>query len=149
MIESGARGESGTPAPLLRRQMLYPAELRARPHTLPNSALKTPELDVGVPCIMSGGRCEPAAASIHLSLLPLSARAGCFPAPDYPFPLLAAFCSSEYGTTIPCIGAIVATSSLRVWICFIRLPMKTGGRIPHGAASSGRSGVYSSASSRI
>jgi hypothetical protein len=40
--KNGAPGEIRTPDPLLRRQMLYPAELRARSFTLPNSALKTP-----------------------------------------------------------------------------------------------------------
>ena len=48
MNESGAPGEIRTPDPLLRRQMLYPAELRARRITLPNSALETPEFEVAI-----------------------------------------------------------------------------------------------------
>jgi hypothetical protein len=59
----------------------------------------------------------------------------------YPFPLLAAFSISEYGTTGPCIGATVATSSLRAWICFSRFAMKMGGRTPDGAGTCGVSGV--------
>src|SRR5579862_5421609 len=37
IVENGAPGEIRTPDPLLRRQMLYPAELRAHPWLLPDS----------------------------------------------------------------------------------------------------------------
>jgi hypothetical protein len=46
---NGAPGEIRTPDPLLRRQMLYPAELRARRITLPNSALETLVFEVDIP----------------------------------------------------------------------------------------------------
>src|SRR5487761_232366 len=46
--KNGAPGEIRTPDPLLRRQMLYPAELRARSLTVPNSLLKRPQFEAVV-----------------------------------------------------------------------------------------------------
>src|SRR5580692_8496604 len=60
--ENGAPGEIRTPDPLLRRQMLYPAELRARPITLPNSAVKRPEFEGFVAWNIEGGHGAPTTA---------------------------------------------------------------------------------------
>ena len=64
---------------VLRRQVLYPAELRARPLTLPNSALKRPVFEVGVPFAAQIVNAENAALHARPSA-PKVRRGGLYPA---------------------------------------------------------------------